>query len=356
MPYLFSAGRLIISCLALFCLFASHQVKSEDNLVVLLYHHVDTKTPPSTSISPTQFAEHMAFLAANYQVVSLPDALTHIQNGESLPDKAVAITFDDGFKNILENGHPVLRQHQFPYTVFVNPGAIGTQRNQLTWDEVNLMQKQGATFANHTMDHLHLLERKEGETQQQWLTRVWQNIDQAEQLITERTGQNYKMLAYPFGEYDSNIQQMLEHKGYIGLGQHSGAINRNTDLTALPRFPAAGRYANLKTLKTKLNSLAFDSISSNIVNPDRLSDREFPLVQLSIDETDTRLGQAQCFFQGKSISLERKENLLEFAPSIPLPVGRSRVNCTSPSVSEGGRYYWFSQPFFVSDSTGRYPD
>jgi len=107
-----------------------------DNLVILQYHHVSTKTPASTSIAPEKFAEHLSHLYRHYTVVDLFDAIKALRAGNSLPDKAVAITFDDGFDNILLNAHPLLRKYNFPYTIFINPQRIDRDRNQLTWDEV----------------------------------------------------------------------------------------------------------------------------------------------------------------------------------------------------------------------------
>jgi hypothetical protein len=47
---------------------------------------------------------------------------------------------------------------------------------------------------------------------------------------------------------------------------------------------------------------------------------------------------------------------VSFAIESTLPVGRSRVNCTAPSKSMAGRFYWYSMPFFLADDNGRYPD
>lgn len=329
---------------------------AENNLVVVVYHHVSIHTPATTSISPDTFKSHVEYMVDNHNVVALPEALAAIKAGQSLPAKAIAITFDDGFADIFENGHPILKQYDLPYTVFINPSVIDVQANQLSWQQVKLMQSENVTFANHTMDHLHLLDRLPSESQQDWQNRIWQNIEQAERQITQQTGVSLKMLAYPFGEYDSSIQAMLAQAGYIGLGQHSGAINSNSDFTALPRFPAAGRYANLKTLKTKLASLAYARIESSVTNPDRGQNRQFPDVTLTIDEPDTRLKQVSCFYQGNTLPLTVSHNTISFKHGYALPVGRSRVNCTAPSKQQPGRYYWYSQPFFIADDQGHYPD
>ncbi len=326
------------------------------NAVILLYHHVSTKTPASTSISPKDFAAHMQYLKEYHQVVSLQEVVNALKNGTSLPNKAVAITFDDGYANIFENAHPILVEMGFPYTIFVNPGEIGVGPQQLTWQQIKKMQNEGVTFANHTMDHLHMLNDEQKLGQVKWLEQVWQNVSSAQAAIKDRLGLDLPYLAYPFGEYNQKLTSTLKEEGYIGFGQHSGAVGPHSDQQALPRFPAAGIYANLDTLKTKLNSLAMPVTHSSHNEPRLLHRQLDEPVSLTIESEDITLSQVSCFFGGNKIATSVTQNTVEFSLNKPLPVGRSRVNCTAPSMHQAGRYYWYSVPFFVANEQGRYPD
>ena len=44
---------------------------SADNAVILLYHHVSSTTPASTSVTPSVFEEHLQYLAEGFKVISL---------------------------------------------------------------------------------------------------------------------------------------------------------------------------------------------------------------------------------------------------------------------------------------------
>ena len=59
------------------------------------------------------------------------------------------------------------------------------------------------------------------------------------------------MLAYPYGEYNPEIQQLVRVLDYIGIAQHSGPVNANSDFTALTRFPFAG-MAKMTVVRPKL--------------------------------------------------------------------------------------------------------
>ena len=128
----------------------------QGSATILAYHHVSESTPPSTSVSPAQFREHMQYLKENHTVVALDTLINLIQSGEIIPERAVAITFDDGFANILTNGHPILREFGFPYTIFVNTDKVGSHQKQLSWKQLKKMSEEGALIANHYLDHRHL--------------------------------------------------------------------------------------------------------------------------------------------------------------------------------------------------------
>ena len=326
------------------------------NAAILLYHHVSSSTPASTSISPEAFKSHMEYLDKHHNVVSLQDVVEAIQHNTSLPENAVAITFDDGYANILDNAHPILADLGFPYTVFINPDEIGVGPKQLTWEQVIAMHNDGVVFANHTLDHLHMLNGEQVMGERDWLEKVWQNVESAEKKIEDKLDINLKYLAYPFGEYNTVLANKLKTEGYVGFGQHSGAVGPYSDMQALPRFPAAGPYANLATLKTKLNSLAMPVTHSSHENPRMTTRKLSSPISLTIDSDDVRLTQVNCFFAGDPIKTHVEGNVLRFSLSETLPVGRSRVNCTAPSNTQTGRYYWYSTPFFVADENGNYPD
>ena len=332
------------------------KVSTTPNAAILLYHHVSSSTPASTSISPEAFKSHMEYLDAHHTVVSLQDVVSAIQHNTTLPENAVAITFDDGYANILDNAHPILADLGFPYTVFINPDEIGVGPKQLTWEQVIAMHNDGVVFANHTLDHLHMLNGEQAMGERAWLEKVWQNVESAEKKIEDKLDISLKYLAYPFGEYNTALANKLKAEGYIGFGQHSGAVGPSSDMQALPRFPAAGPYANLATLKTKLNSLAMPVTQSSHKDPRMTARNLSSPISLTIDSDDVRLTQVNCFFGGDPIETSLEENVLTFTLDETLPVGRSRVNCTAPSNAQSGRYYWYSTPFFVADENGNYPD
>jgi peptidoglycan/xylan/chitin deacetylase (PgdA/CDA1 family) len=333
------------------CLLASAMLVSPvaltgdaDNAVILMYHHVSASTPASTSVTSEVFEQHLQFLAQGHKVIPLEQAVSGLGSNKRLPDRSVVITFDDGYRNIYDNAHPLLVKYKLPYTVFINPQMIGKHKHQLTWQQVREMEQAGARFANHTSHHRHLLERKPGDSQSQWLAEIEQDILGAEAILKEKLGYSLQYVAYPYGEYNADIQSLVSKLGMTGFGQHSGAIYSGSDFTALPRFPAAGIYANLETLKVKINSLAMPVTSQ---------DGDFSFTFSGEDVIGPQMG---CYYGNNSLPVSSDNHAVTVTLKQALTVGRSRVNCTAPSRAQPGRYYWYSQPRFVPTKDGRYPD
>lgn len=227
---------------------------------ILIYHHVSDQTPKSTSVSTEQFKQHLDLIKElKLTVVPLTTITNAIKKNLPVDNNWVAITFDDGYHSVYDNALPLLKQYNFPFTVFINPKMVGPSKLYLDWDLLAELTKYQGLIANHTMAHENLVQ--DSLTDEQMI----ENIQQAEQLISDKLNQSHKLLAYPYGEYNYGIKQDLKKLGYAGFAQHSGAVNETSDILALSRFPANGIYANPKTLKAKLNSLPFNikSITPN---------------------------------------------------------------------------------------------
>lgn len=105
-------------------------------VTILLFHRVYGKEdPPSALGMPADvFRRVVSFLAHRCNVISLDQALEGLRTG-SLPEHAVAITFDDGYRDVFLWAHPILAVAGVPWAVFLTAGYVGTGR-LLWWDLV----------------------------------------------------------------------------------------------------------------------------------------------------------------------------------------------------------------------------
>ena len=319
--------------------------------VILVYHHVSTDTPPSTSISPEDFGKHLNYLRENdFNVIPLNQMLETLKAGGQLPDKAVAITFDDGYISIYDTAFPMLQSYGFPFTLFLSTGPIDRQQqNFISWEQTKEMSEAGVIIANHMVEHPYMLDRDQGESDAEWINRLEKELLKAELRIEQQTGQSHRYLAYPFGEFNAEIKNMLEVNDFIGLAQNSGAVGVNSDFLALPRFPLASIYANLETAKIKLDSKAFNVELIQPLSP--VTQLQNPSVTLKFSEGNYNLSQIGCFANNRPLPMtwvDENEGLLKIEPNENYKGRRWRYLCTAPVPGEN-RFYWYSVQWIKPD-------
>ena len=94
-------------------------------LSVLAYHRVLAETDPLLPGEPSteQFEARMRWVAANFNVLPLLDAVRALRDNQ-LPRRALSITFDDGYADNYENALPILRRLKLPATFFIATGFL----------------------------------------------------------------------------------------------------------------------------------------------------------------------------------------------------------------------------------------
>ena len=326
-------------------------VAGDDHAVVLQYHFVAEGTPRVTSVTPAEFEAHLDHLTTNgYAVRPLLELIAALRSGDTVPENSVAITFDDAYISIYDNAFPLLKARGLPFTVFVNTEPVDAGSAAFTsWDQLREMQSAGATIANHTVSHAYLVRQPQPEDAAAYDARLEAEIDFAEERIEAELGVSHRLFAYPFGEYDDRLRAWLAAEGYIGIGQHSGAMHAGSDFLALPRFPFSGDYADLQGFAEKIDARGLPVVAAeDLVEPTLATREARPTLTFEVAAGPYRAGQLNCFATGQDrIEVEViGQDPLRLRVQAPrdVPAGRSRYNCTAPHESDGS-WFWFSHPW-----------
>lgn len=101
-------------------------------LTVLAYHRVTDPHVPgfdtfksNVSATPAAFAAQMDFVKQRFNVVSMTEVLAWLCGDGALPAKPLLITFDDGYRDNLDNALPVLQQRNLPAVIFLTTDYTG---------------------------------------------------------------------------------------------------------------------------------------------------------------------------------------------------------------------------------------
>jgi biofilm PGA synthesis lipoprotein PgaB len=336
--------------------FCEENLNSENQAVILMYHHFGVEKYPNTNIRLQQFEAHLDYLSKEgYRIWPLTKVAAYIKNRKPFPGRVVAITIDDAYLSVYQEAYPRLRKRGWPFTVFVaTEGVDHKYHSYMTWDQMREMQKHGASFANHSTTHDYLIRRKAKETPAQWESRVRHDIEHAQTRLKAELGKAPMLFAYPYGEYNTDLARIVTSLGYVAFGQQSGAASVQGDIRALPRFPMSEKYGVFSQFKQKVASLAFPISSLDPWDPSLLSAQPTsnqlkadnpPIMVITLGKSDALLDQLTCYVsvQGRVEVkwLNKKERRFSVQAKSPLPGGRSRYNCTAPSAQKG-RYYWYS--------------
>ncbi len=204
---------------------------------VLMYHYVrevDEEEDPlgyRLSIPPALFAEQMAWLTENdYTPLTMSELAACLSSQQDCPSRPVAITFDDGYTDQLENAVPILRRYGFPATFYIVPGLVG-RPGYLDWDGVQALVDNGMEVGAHTVSHVELTSLKPREARFE--------IVESRRILEEELGIEVHSFSYPAGDYSINIARMVHHAGFT-----NAVITRPgnivTDLFTIPRRRVLG--------------------------------------------------------------------------------------------------------------------
>lgn len=333
------------AALATAALIAAGSLQAAEHATIVLYHHVSESTPASTSIAPAVFRQHMDHLRDDgFNVMPLPDLLEALQARREIPDKTVAITFDDGYLSIFDTAFPLLQEYGFPFTVFINTQPLNDRMaGYMSWEQVKSMSDAGVTIANHMENHPHMVDALPGEDQNARDARLREELLRAQARIKAETGQDHRFIAYPYGEYDLANKAMLQELGFMGIGQQSGAVGFDSDFLALPRFPFGGSFTDLSDFRQKVQTLAFHLLRVDPESP--MTDERNPSVTLQFAPGDFNFRQIGCYASGQPMTMEwldQDNGLVRISTDQTYNMRRYRYLCTAP-MRGSNRYFWYSK-------------
>ena len=219
--------------------------KPRIKIPVLTYHSIDDRAvDDSASVVSTSleiFRQHIAFLGrSGYHGIRLSELTSLLAEGKPLPERAVVITFDDGYHNFYSHAWPILRESGFAATVFLVTGYCGKDNGWpghepvngrqplMGWPEIRELHSQGVEFGSHTVTHPDLRRLPKG--------RVESELSDSKARIEDELGARVSQFAYPYGYFDSDIKATVEREFAGACTTKLGRVAIESDPHELPRI------------------------------------------------------------------------------------------------------------------------
>ena len=265
--------------------FSGMSYAGEHHLVVLNYHDIvgtEGAKPPfnSMDVSVDHFEEHLRWLKKNgYKIVSVQAVLNAAAGKDSLPNKAVLLTFDDGYQSFYTQVFPLLKKYHYPATVALvgawMDGNVTTHepgKPLLTWEQVREMVQSGLVeIASHSYDlhkgivanpqdnnqaaavtHLYDKATASYETDGDYRERIHVSMLKSAEFIFQHAGVRPRVMVWPYGEYNEIALEASHEAGMrMTMGLMDG-FNTVAEMGALRRLimvdnPDVRQFAEIVT-------------------------------------------------------------------------------------------------------------
>lgn len=190
-------------------------------MIIVTYHAIGRETSP-VCVTPQQFCSDLDRLrAAGFSFVSLDRCADWLAGASDLPDRSVAITFDDAYSSVATTAAPLLAQRGVPFVVYAVAGRIGgDNRWPSQWSSVRPMPLMdlgqlrevlhaGGTIGAHSWSHPRLIEVDDDALQRE--------VVEAGDRLSDIVGAPVEHYAYPYGE------RALREIGVVSRRYRTGA-------------------------------------------------------------------------------------------------------------------------------------
>jgi len=253
---------------------------------VFMYHHVSPHKGDMVTVAPDVFEAQMRFLAdAGYKTLSADEVLDYILGTSEIHEKAVAVTFDDGYLDNYIYAFPVFKKYNIKATIFivtdwVEAASLNTVRSQgpapagfkqgsevrsdeiivpshtegksfvassqahkviMNWDMIKDMQKSGlAGFYSHTMSHKKCAELSD--------EKLMMELKDSKRVMEQRLHKPCPYLCWPKGSFNESAVKIAREAGYEAVfTTQKGVIRTGSNRYCIERIggkDSAGWFKN----------------------------------------------------------------------------------------------------------------
>lgn len=216
--------------------------------VAVLGYHDFSETEPETAmrIRTSKFRKQMETIRQlGITVISLEDFAAWKRGEKQIPDKAILLTLDDGWKSVYTDAFPILREFGYPYTLYLYKNYVDGGGKALTSQMIQEMIQAGAAVGSHSVSHPYPATvksfRKKGPDAYDAYLR--KEMGESKRFLESKFKVKITSYAYPGGFFTEEMPPLGKEFGYNHLFTVlPGKVKLDTPDEALPRYMILGNY------------------------------------------------------------------------------------------------------------------
>lgn len=214
-----------------------------NRIPVLCYHRIGEGKGSDLreySISPGAFKRQMRYLKKRgFNSLSIESLLQFVTTGGPLPENPIVITFDDGFKETLDNAVPILAGYGLQASFFIVSGKAGGEND---WDkeykdplyplaslnELGGVKEKNIKLESHSLSHKNLPILQGDELSKE--------ISVSKEDMEMRLKKEVRFFAYPYAKFNEETKRVVREAGYLAaFSAKGGMVQPGDDLFELKR-------------------------------------------------------------------------------------------------------------------------
>lgn len=217
---------------------------------ILAYHAIadlgNDRRLAEYGVPPRLFEEQLdALIGSGWSFVGLDAVLAALSGEEELPRRALLLTFDDAYADLLEVACPIMAERGLPGVVFAVAGKLGgtnewdnrhraTTLDLLDADGLRAVEADGIEVGSHTVSHRPLTELPEAALEEE--------IAGSATLLKQAGLPRPRTFSYPYGEWNPEIAVAARDAGYAAsFTVEPGVVTDGADPHSLPRIEVLAR-------------------------------------------------------------------------------------------------------------------
>ncbi len=185
------------------------------HIPIINYHKISQQSDIGiTSRKPDDFARDLALLYRwGFRTVTFKDLILN----SPLPERPIVLTFDDGYKSIVENALPALQQYGYVAVIYMPTDYIdktndwdvqfgGRKFAHLSRDDLRQLNDQGFEIGSHGCSHRSLLAMND--------VQAMHELAESKKKLEAILNRPVYSISYPFGQFNRKLLQMAKECGY----------------------------------------------------------------------------------------------------------------------------------------------
>jgi biofilm PGA synthesis lipoprotein PgaB len=203
-------------------------------ILILCYHSIKEDSF-RFSVNPIIFEQQLDYLTKSRNFINIDELLGFLKGEQVLPNYSVLLTFDDGYKDLVQI-QALLAKHNIQPLIFVHPqnaivdyDELGQRYERLNNADLNLLISKGWAVGSHSYTHANLPTLNDME--------LAKEITESKKTLETDLGVTIKYFSYPKGKYDQRIVKEVENAGYeLAFSMDDAIITKKAGKFTLPRI------------------------------------------------------------------------------------------------------------------------